>query len=74
MDIKTKIMFITKVLISTLELNINHLTPIVAFLLVKKIKTILENVKKQSQSNENAIPEAIPILNHMNIQLHNIMI
>jgi hypothetical protein len=66
MDIKNKIMFITKVLVQTLEININHLTPIVAFLLVKKIKMILQNAKKQSQSNENRIPEAGPILNHMN--------
>ncbi len=46
-DINSKVIIQTKVLIQILELNINHLTPIVAFLLVKKIKNTLKNIETQ---------------------------
>lgn len=39
-------MFMNKVLIQILELNLNEITPIVSFILVKKIKIILEEIKK----------------------------
>jgi len=37
-----------KVLIQILELNLNDITPIVSFILVKNIKIILEKIKKDT--------------------------
>ena len=45
-------MFMTKVLIQILKLNLNYLTPIIAFLLVKKMKNILNKILKESYINK----------------------
>ena len=50
---KKQIAFANRILISALEFNANTLTPIVAFLLVKKMKLLVKDMKLNYNEKEN---------------------
>jgi hypothetical protein len=50
---KKQIAFANRILISALEFNANTLTPIVAFLLVKKMKQLVKDMKLNYNEKEN---------------------
>ena len=52
----------TKLLISTLEINQNTLTPIVAFLLAKKMKTLIEKCKNLGKDKNYGLKSYIESL------------